>query len=364
MRNTATCLIVLVTIGLGGAWLIQQQSIRRLASDLAALRQELASVEPARPRGDETEPSPRVQAGSSSGAALLQRLAALEQTVAQLSRGSEYLMERGQLPLATNKLEDLSSRLTDPSSSDRDRLQALRLLRRNRGLTDDTVQHAVSWLQSSTNANTREDVLQQLEGLTNGALRGPLLALAAEDADADVREQAVDNLRRFVTDPQVEAQLWQTLLNDSDGDVREQAREALIEGPVSENRLAALHERATNPNSTIDERTVAWRALREANQNAPEVSAALAQLAQTTPDALERTKLFRAFDDANDPAFISPLVQALQDPNVLVRERAADALNDYSSDATVQQWLRFVAENDVDAGVRREASRVFGSRRD
>jgi HEAT repeat protein len=358
MQNSKPYLIFLVTLCFGGVVAIQHQSIRRLGSDLAGLRQELASLETAPAAGEQPKPAPTVRMASSGDASLRRRLAALEQAVTQLTRGSEYLMERGQLPLAADKLEDLSRKVADFSAADRDRLQALRLLRRNGGLTDEIVQHAMNWLHSSTNANTRENVVQQLEGLTNAALRGPLLALASADASADVREQAVDNLRRFVNDSEVETQLWEIMRNDSSSDVRDQAMEALIEGPVTQTRLTALRERATNPNTSVDERTVAWRALREANQSAPEVSAALAELAHTTQDAHERARLFRVFDDAGDPAFVPPLVQALQDPNVLVRERAADALSDYNSDPNVQQWLRFVAENDVDAGVRREASRA------
>ncbi len=362
MRNLKTCLALLASLAVVGALAIQHQATRRVASDLAALRQELAAVETPRPSGDAVNLSARERLASSVNAGFQQRLGAIEQAVAQFTRASDYLMERGQLPLATNKLEDLFSKLTDTSASDRDRLQALRLLRRNKALTDDVVPHALSLLQSSTNGNVREDILEQLGGLTNAALRGPLLALAARDADADVREQAVENLRRFATDPEVEAGLWQAT-KDPDADVREQAREAIIKGPVSEARLAALRERATNPGTSIDDRTVAWEALREAKQNAPEVSAALAHLAQTTQDSQERLSLFRAFDDASDPAFVPSLVQGLQDPNPLVRERAADALSDFRSDANIQEWLRYVADNDVDPTVRREAFRVLGNRR-
>jgi HEAT repeat protein len=271
------------------------------------------------------------------------------------------------LPLATNRVADLLTKFTDANASDRDRLQALRLLRRNGGISDDAVLHAANWLQSATNANTREDILQQLEGVTNAALRGPLLAAVA-DADPDVREQAVDNLRRFMGDPQVEAQLW-SLTKDADEDVREQAMEAIVEGPMSPERLAALQERASNANGSLEERLLAWRALREGNHDLPDMSASLAQMASATQDPFERARLFQAFDDAieratsRDAAFLPPLVHGLQDPSPLVRERAADALGDFGADPTVQQWLRYVAENDADPAVRRQASRgVNGGR--
>jgi HEAT repeat protein len=363
MRNTVSLFVLLATLAVGGVLAVQYQSNRRVTSELTAFRQELAHLQAATPVEVAERPPAVERLAASGNAGLHQRLAALEQAVAQLTRASDYLMERGQLPLATNRLENLLGKLSDPNASHRDRLQALRLLRRNGALTEDAVASAVGWLSSATNGNVREDVLEQLDGLTNAVLRAPLLALAAGDTDADVRERAVENLQRFAGDPQVDAQLWQSLMNDPEDDVRRQAREALVEGPASETRLAGFRERAANPNSSVEEKAVAWEALREANQPAPEVSAALAQLAETTQDSEQRMRLFQSFDDANDPAFVPSLVQGLQDSNPLVRERAADALSDYRSDPKVQEWLRYVAENDADPTVRREAFRGLGNRR-
>ena len=197
-------------------------------------------------------------------------------------------------------------------------------------------------------------------------MRGPLLAFAA-DSDPDVREQAADNLRRFMNDPQVEAQLWK-MMNDPDEDVRDQAREALVEGPMSDARATALRERLADANTPLDERLLAWRALRERNQDAPDANW-LAELAQNTHDPLARARLFSEFDNAidrgtaRDAALLPPLVQGLQDPSPLVRERAADALNDFISDPGVQQWMRYIAENDPDPGVRRQAARQLINRR-
>jgi HEAT repeat protein len=362
MHHVKSALVIVAFLIVVGALALQHRANQRLSSELADLRQQVGSAATVAAEADEARPA-RLWSQGASDAGLSQRLAALERSVAQLTRASDYLMERGQLPLATNKLEDLLSRLADASAGERDRLQALRLLRRNRSLNDDAVQHAVGLLQSATNSGVREDVLGQLEGLTNAALRGPLLALASADPSGDVREQAIDNLRRFVGDPQVEAQLWQSMLNDPEGDVREQAQEALVESPKSQVQIAALRERALNPNSSMEERAVAWEALHEADQNDPNVSAALAQFAQTTQDPAERLRLFRAFDEANDPAFVPALVQGLQDANPFVRESAADALSDFRSDANIQQWLRYVSENDADPAVRREALQALGMRR-
>jgi len=65
--------------------------------------------------------------------------------------------------------------------------------------------------------------------------------------------------------------------------------------------------------------------------------------------------LFRAFEDMDDPAVKLPLVQGLQDANPMVREDAVEALSEFRSDPIVEQWLKYVAENDPDPQVKREA---------
>jgi HEAT repeat protein len=220
-------------------------------------------------------------------------------------------------------------------------------------------------LQSATNAGTRREVLQQLDGVTKASLKTPLLGLLGRESDNEVREELIDNLRHFVGDSDVESALWKTMLNDPDEDVREEAEEALQEGPVTPARLTALRERALDTKAPLDERLVALRALHNAEAPAPEVISTLASLAQTTKDPIERAKLFEAFDDANDPAFVAPLVQGLQDPNSVVRQEAVDALGDYASgDPNVRQWLEYIAANDPDPRVQREAfSTLRGLRR-
>src|SRR5687767_5779562 len=250
-------LSVLVAAGvlLAGVLAVQYQSGRRMASQVEALRQESAARAP-----EQTAPSServRPDVAAPGNAAVLQRLSTLEETVAQLVRNSEYLMERGQLPVTTNQVAHLFAKFTDPAASDRDRLQALRLLRRSDGITEEALSHAMTWAQSATNANTRDEILSSLEGLTNSVLRAPLVAFALNDPNASVREQAVDSLRRFVSDPSVEALLWKVI---NDPDVGRTAIQGILDGPKSEARMAALQERASNPNSSLEERIVAWRA--------------------------------------------------------------------------------------------------------
>src|SRR5687767_14454826 len=102
MRNKVTGLVIRAIIALVGVMAVQYQTSRQVASDLARLRQELAAA------SLQVE-APRVarERSTSDNGAILRRVAALEETVAQLARNSEYLMERGQLPLATNKVANL-----------------------------------------------------------------------------------------------------------------------------------------------------------------------------------------------------------------------------------------------------------------
>jgi hypothetical protein len=360
--------VVVAVLGLVGAVLAYQ------AASLRHIKQELTEIKALGNSsiGAQEYPAPPPASGVRGGAydsykrsedqQWNRRLAALEESVGELGRATDYLVERGQLPLGTNKLEELQKKFLDASASDRDRLQALRMLRRNRGFTEEVAQFASGWLQNLTNSELKRDVLQQLQGATNPVLREPLLHMAAMDPNRGVREQAVENLSRFVTDPQVEARLWDTMKNDPSPDVREQAQDALLAGPLSDTRMAGLRQRALNPDSSIEERTTALRALQRGRADVSDIAASLAQAVQQTPDPLERVRIFRAFDNTSDPAFVPPLVQGLQDPNPVVREEAADALSHYRSDPTIQQWLRYLAENDVDPQVRREAFRALENR--
>lgn len=341
--------LAIAALALAATLAQHQIALNKLRSELAALpRQDnsAASNEPTRER----------TAGERSvDGRLSQRLAELEQSVAQLTRASDYLMERGQLPLATNRLEDIARKFSDPNLSDAERLQVMRLLRRNGGFTEETAALAAKWIPGITNANLREDALDQLFGATNAVLREPLMRLAVNDPDSDVRQRATRNLRGFMTDPEVEAHLWEQMQNDPDDDVRDEARDSLIEGVLSEARFTAMRGVIANPNSSVEQITVAWRAIVEAERQTPEMANSLAQLALNTKDPKQLVSLYEAFEDW-DSAFIAPLINGLQNPNPRVRERAAETLGDNAaSNPAAKQWLHFIAENDPDPIVSREA---------
>jgi hypothetical protein len=353
--------VVIIALGIVAAVGFQFRSIANLKAEVVALRAELQGVEVQAPA---TVSGPRPVAQVSLGT-LPQRVSQLEDTVADLAKASDVLVERGMVPPSAQRIEEMQARFFDPNASDRDRLRAFQLMRRNGGINDQVAMQAVNWLQASTNAGTRRNLLRQMDGLTNATLREPLIAMMSSEQNGNVREELVDVLADFVSDPAVEQKMWDMALNDPDGDVREEAGDALTDGEITPARIESFRQRAGDANLSLDARLLALRGLNEANASAPEIIADMAHLAQTSTDPVTRVKLFEAFDGIQDPSLMAPLVFGLQDPNPVVRERAADALGSFGSDERVQQWLNHVIQNDTDPRVKREAFQALeqGQRR-
>jgi len=209
----------LVLLVLVGGFAVQQRSLNALNRRLDALQNPPVATDQAVDMA--AADKPLRQRPPDQG--LDVRLAALEEAVKELRRTSDYLMQSGRAPLDDRMREEMARRFIDPTTSDRERLRALRLLREGGALSETAVAAAISWLNGATNSGLREDILNQLEGVTNSALQSPLMQLALNDADEDVRGQAIDSLGRFAADPQVEALLWSILSKDQSNDVREEA---------------------------------------------------------------------------------------------------------------------------------------------
>ncbi len=287
------------------------------------------------------------------------RMAEVEEEIIKLRQATDYLMERGQIPLDARKIEEMLAKLNDGSLPDSERLNALRILRRDRTLDDAGVTSALTWLQVSTTENTRREILRSLENMTNGVMRQPMLDLAMNDPSNSIREQAVENLRVFVGDPLVEQSLWARLATETDPRVRQEIMESLTRGPVTPERAASLQARAQNPAATLDERLMALQALRNSRTDIQQIVASFAATAQSAQDPVVKARIFGVFDGMTDPALKVPLVYGLQDADARVRERAADALSGYISDPAVKDWLRYAMDNDPDPRVRREAQQAL-----
>jgi len=290
---------------------------------------------------------------------LTTRVAEVEDSVTELKHATDYLMERGQIPLAVRKIEELLAKLNDGSLPDNERLNALRLLRRDRSLNDAGMQTALGWLQATAVEGTKREILRALEGATNGLMKQPMIALAANDPSNGIREQATENLQPFINDPQVEQLMWDRLKTETDPRVRQEILEALSRGGATPERIASLQMRAQNPSASLDERLLALQALRNSRTDIQQIVASFAATAQSSQDAGEKARIFNAFDGMSDPALKVPLVYGLQDADARVRERAADALSGYISDPAVKDWLRYAMDNDPDPRVRREAQQAL-----
>ncbi len=360
--------IALALLVVAVVFAVQQRKLNSLNERLNALQLQAPITTRSGPVANTVRPATDavtepVELQFAPDASVAQRLTAIEGALRELLQTSDYLMERGQVPLGSRKVGEVIARLNDSTANDSERLRALRLLRQGGQLNEQAVGSALAWLNGSTNSSLRENILRQMEGVTNSSLQGPLLQLARYDADAGVREQAVDNLRRYATNPQVEASLWDMLRTDPSEQVRNEAARALARLPVTETRQATLEQITLNPEASLDERLVALQALRRSEAQIPDTMAALAQEAFVSTDPVAKARLFDAFDGMDDPALKVPLVYGLQDPNPQVRERAADALSGYRDDPAVVEWLQYVAQNDADPQVRREALRAIGNRR-
>lgn len=258
------------------------------------------------------------------------------------------------MPPSEERVVELQQRFLDPTSSEPDRLRALRMLRRNNQLDETVIAQAISQIQSSTNANFRRELLQSLDGATNGALKQPLIALLNSETDNGMRDQLVNVLRRFAGDPEVEAKFWDLALNDANARVRDQAREAIARAPVTPERIDQLLTKAASQEASLDERLISFRALRIAKSHTPELVNELANMAQNSTDPIARAKLFKSFNGLTDESLMAPLVNGLQDSDPVVRQNAADSLSSFP-DPRVQEWLNHLIQNDADPAVKREA---------
>jgi RNA polymerase sigma factor (sigma-70 family) len=124
--------------------------------------------------------------------------------------------------------------------------------------------------------------------------------------------------------------------------------------------MAALRQRALNPQNDPRDRMMALRELRERNGRDPEVVAAMAALARAVAEPDIRADIFRQLHGAKDPALKLALLEAARgDASEEVREEAAETLGDYASDPAVQAVLATVSRGDVDLKVRAEAAKAL-----
>ena len=350
---------------LGGLLLVvafgyQSHRISNLTKEVAEVRAEISAPPPGAELVFKDGPSTPERSASITPNdqpvhGIQARLANLERGMNELSKVSQILSARGMIPPSEEKIAELQQKIFDPAATEEERVQALRLLRRGDSLSNDVLLQALNTLQSSTNLNIRREIISQFNGLTNAALKQPLMALLdTETSDPAIRQQLVSALRRFTDDPAVETKMWDLALNDPNMRVQNEAREALTRGPATPGRVDDLKTRATNPNASLDERLIAFRGLRLAKSHTPEIVSEFASLAASATDPVSRAKLFKSFNGLTDEYLMAPLVTGLQDPDPIVRQSAADSLSSFP-DPRVQEWHNHLIQTDADPTVKREA---------
>jgi HEAT repeat protein len=360
-RNALWIVGGLIVVGIFG---VQFSQIKSLRKEVASVRAELtgtaAEVQVSKDRPTlipNASAAPRPASDGTSG--FQARLTYLERRVDEFSKGAEVLMDRGMIPPSEEKLAQLQQKFFDPNTSDDERMKLLGLLRRNNQVSDEIAAQSLSMLQNTTNVNFKRALLQNLDGLTNASLKQPLFAMLETEADNDTRAQLVNALRRFTDDPAVESKLWDMALNDPNKAVRDRAREAVTRNaPATPERLDRLSQTTQNPAGNLDERLLAFRALRLAKAHTPEMVNEFAAMAASTTDPLAKAKLFASFNGLTDPNLLSPLVNGLQDADPVVRQKAADALGSFP-DPRVAEWMNHLLQNDTDEAVKREAHKAL-----
>ena len=87
-------------------------------------------------------------------------------------------------------------------------------------------------------------------------------------------------------------------------------------------------------------------------------------LVQTSQDGDQRADVWRQLSGVKDPSLLEALLASLaDDPVPKVREEAAETLEGFMPNATVQAALRLATDNDENSRVRRQAGESLGGGR-
>ncbi len=133
---------------------------------------------------------------------------------------------------------DLQTTIVDAASAPEQRLAALRVLRgRATGAVDPRdvpalVAALAGLARTSPDADVRADVLRQLDGVRDPALRDPLLEALEHDTSWGVRSEAAETLAGYLDDPDVRAALERAAAQDVNASVRHEAARSLGEAPA------------------------------------------------------------------------------------------------------------------------------------
>ena len=162
--------------------------------------------------------------------------------------------------------------------------------------------------------------------------------------------------------------------NEGDLALEELLRRATSREPrrrgESVEQIEAAIRRGNDPASSPDDMITALRTLRgdrleDGTDARLPVLSSMIELARVSDDGSVRANVWRNLSGLTAPELLNPLLNALAyDTDASAREEAAETLEDFLPDASVEEALRYAMENDADEDVRRQAGRSFGRRRE
>jgi len=125
-------------------------------------------------------------------------------------------------------VEESQAVAADRSRGLEERLQALRNLRFRDGRSREVTLAMIELIQDpELPPRARADIIRQLDEVNFPELKEPLIHAALNDAQAEVRSEAIETLEPFLDDPRVVETLRQVKENDADFRVRLEAAERL-----------------------------------------------------------------------------------------------------------------------------------------
>lgn len=350
-----------VLTGLVVGLALKQRALRALRSELAQITKGSVSNStiPAEPPTSIVIATPKSVGLESDNNPSDQRLTLLEEQVRQLTAASELLMVKGQLPLSEDMAARLKRKFLDASLPDRERLEALRALRRHNAVDDEILQAGLTWIDALSDPRLMREVLEQFIGLKQPALRDKLFQLVATHPDDQLRQRAVQGLAKMMDDPAVESAVWKALTSEQNAGVQRELEEALLESPMTPARQTELQRRTLDSEASFQERLTAFQAMASAKVVNAQTTAVFTDDVVAQNRVEDMAVLFRALDNTGNVAAAPALIKGLQTTNPEIRMLALDALSEMQSDADVVKWLQYTANNDADERVRAEAVRVL-----
>lgn len=214
-------------LAMSAYWRVRSAPAAPPADDIEALKARIAGLESARAAA----PAPPSEPGSPPApggelAELRRRIELLEQ---RQGPGQFQPPESGR-PVRGNpaQIDMQKKRLLDAAQPERNRVQALGVLRSQRAnKTDDVVDAGLALLAQSKEPAMRSMILRGLQGAENARVVAPVLSILGADPDERARQEAAGVLGEYVDQPGVKAALEQAAATDASERVRTRADSAL-----------------------------------------------------------------------------------------------------------------------------------------